>query len=390
MSNKRTQGTINRREFLGAGIAGTASLVLGGSALLNATPTDASDFSFPKPVYRTHGRTGLNITVVSFGAMLTPESEVMRVAFDNGVNYVDTARRYMGGKNEEIVGKAVKGIRNKLYIATKTQPASISASDITKDIETSLKSLQTDYIDVIQLHNLTSRERVYHAETREALMRAKQEGKVRYFGVTSHTNVADVVNSVVDDKDRFFDTVLVAYNFKSGRDVHDAIQRAAAAGIGVIAMKTQQGGYETSAMGQVSHHQAALKWALQNRNITAAIPGMKDMAQLREDIAVMGMPFTAADERVIRKYNAALDGYYCAFCGKCEGSCPLGIQISSINRAMMYAEAYGSAELAVSTYREVSTAARASACNGCAECSAFCVNGVDIAARMERARIFFS
>lgn len=69
--------------------------------------------------------------------------------------------------------------------------------------------------------------------------------------------------------------------------------------MGIIAMKTQAGGYKTEALGKISPHQAALKWALQNTNVTMAIPGMKDMAQLREDIAVMGMPFQYADERIL-------------------------------------------------------------------------------------------
>jgi len=81
----------------------------------------------------------MKITVVSFGAMLTPEAEVMRIAFEHGVNYVDTARRYMGGRNEEIVAQALKGRRDKVYVATKTQPASKSKEAIFKDVETSLR-----------------------------------------------------------------------------------------------------------------------------------------------------------------------------------------------------------------------------------------------------------
>ena len=95
--------------------------------------------------------------------MLTPEPEVIKVAFDHGVNYVDTARKYMGGKNEEIVSKALKGRRDKIFVATKTQPSSISKADIINDVETSLKALETDYIDVIQLHSLTDKERIVHS-----------------------------------------------------------------------------------------------------------------------------------------------------------------------------------------------------------------------------------
>ncbi|HSW64641.1 MAG TPA: aldo/keto reductase [Dissulfurispiraceae bacterium] len=382
---------MNRREFLKVGIAGTASVLIAKDALAETVQQLASQpFIFPKPVYRTLGRTGLKVTVVSFGAMLTPEAEVIRLAIDNGVNYVDTARRYMGGRNEEIVGQAIKGRRDKVYIATKTQPASTSKADIIKDVETSLSKLGTDHIDVIQLHNLEGKERIFIAETKEALLKLREQGKVRFFGVTTHKNVAEVVNAVVDDKDRFFDTALVAYNFKSGKDVTDAIERAARAGVGIIAMKTQQGGYTTSAMGNISPHQAALKWALQNQHIATAIPGMKDMTQLKEDIAVMDMKFTARDERILKRYNAAIAPYYCSFCGKCESACPYGVEISTINRSLMYAEGYRSGELARATYREVPLSASAAVCTSCPACTAQCVNGLDIAAKMERARIILA
>jgi uncharacterized protein len=388
MQDKKNFRILNRRDFLKIGLAGTTSAFLGGSVIAEAAQfyAAAEPFVFPKPVYRTLGRTGIKMTVVSFGAMLTPESEVIRIAFDNGVNYVDTARRYMGGKNEEIVGKALKGNRGKVFVATKTQPASTSKEDIIKDVETSLKALGTDYVDVIQLHNLTDKERVFIPETREALTRLKQQGKVRFFGVTTHKNQAEVLNALVDDKDRFFDTALVAYNFKSDKELVDTIARAAKANIGIIAMKTQAGGYATEALGKISPHQAALKWALQNINITAAIPGMRDISQLKEDIAVMGMPFSYADQRILDRYNAAVQPYYCSLCGKCEGGCPLGVDISTINRSLLYAEAYKSGELARSTYREVPAANSASACVDCSDCTAVCVNGLDVRSKMDRAR----
>ena len=181
-------------------------------------------------------------------------------------------------------------------------------------------------------------------ETREALIKLKEQGKVRFCGITTHKNQAEVLNALVDDPDRFFDTALVAVNFKSDKDIILAIERAAKANIGIIAMKTLAGGYATEVSGKISPHQAALKWALRNPNITAAIPGMKDLSQLKEDIAVMGMPFELADERILQRYHAAVKPYYCHLCGKCEGTCPMGVEISTINRSLMYAEGYGNNE----------------------------------------------
>ena len=356
---------MKRREFLKISVAGTTSALLGWQDLAGAMQIASSkSFVFPKPVYRTLGRTGLKITMISFGAMLTPESEVIRVAFDHGVNYVDTARRYMGGKNEEIVARALQGKRDKVYVATKTTGK--SKQDVFTDVETSLKELQTDYVDVIQLHNITGKEdRISNPEIREALVKLREQGKVRFFGITTHKNEAEVLNALVDDKDRFFDTALVKYNFKSNAETTKAIARAAQVNIGVIAMKTQAGGYETDAMGPFSPHQASLKWVLQNKHITAAIPGMRDMSHLRENIAVMGMQFAYFDQLILKQYGAAIQPFYCHFCGKCEGTCPRGVEISTVNRSLMYAEAYGSDVLAQSTYRELPLSSSASACPDC-------------------------
>jgi predicted aldo/keto reductase-like oxidoreductase len=383
------QKGMNRRTFIKAGMVGTATALIAPPVFAETLQkmAGADPSPFPKPVYRTLGRTGLKVSVVSFGAMLTPEPEVIRVAIDQGVNYIDTARKYMGGKNEEIVAKAIAGLRDKVFIATKTLPESKSKADIIRDVETSLKTLGTDHIDVIQLHNLSSKERIFIAETREALTQLKKQGKVRFCGVTTHTNEADVLNALADDPEHFFDTCLVKYNFKADKAVSVAIERAAAAGVGIIAMKTQVGGYDVTGLGRITPHQAALKWALQNPRVTMAIPGMKNLTQLREDIAVMGMPFTYADQRRLERYAEVIAPFYCSFCGSCEGGCPRGVEISTVNRALMYAEGgYHDLHLARTTYGELPRQATAAACSDCEGCSARCVNGLDIAAKMERAR----
>jgi predicted aldo/keto reductase-like oxidoreductase len=380
---------MNRRTFIKTGMVGTATALIAPPVFAEALQqmAGAEQSTFPNPVYRTLGRTGLKVTVVSFGAMLTPEPEVIRLAIENGVNYIDTARKYMNGKNEEIVAKAIKGMRDKIYIATKTLSDSKTKADIIRDVETSLKALGTDHIDVIQLHNVTGRERLFIAETREALTQLKKQGKIRFCGVTTHKNEAEVLNALTDDPERFFDTCLIKYNFKSDKEVSAAIDRAASAGIGIIAMKTQAGGYDTTGLGKISPHQAALKWVLQNPKVTMAIPGMRNMTEYREDIAVMGMSFTYADLRRLDRYAEAIAPFYCSFCGTCESGCPRGVEISTVNRALMYAEGgYRDISLARATYAELPNMASAAACVECEGCSARCVNGLNIAAKMERAR----
>jgi predicted aldo/keto reductase-like oxidoreductase len=101
----------------------------------------------------------------------------------------------------------------------------------------------------------------------------------------------------------------------------------------------------------------------------------------------MGMSFTYADLRRIDRYAEAIAPFYCSFCGTCEGGCPRGVEISTVNRALMYAEGgYHDISLARSTYAELPQTASASTCTYCEGCAARCINGLDIAAKMERAR----
>ena len=383
MGEQDTRNGMKRRDFLKLGVVTATSAAAGlslGKVLGAATTPSVT------PVYRTLGRTGLKVTTVSFGAMLTPEHEVMETAFDLGINYVDTARRYMGGRNEEIVGRALKGRRSKVYVATKTVSSSSSKRDIFRDVETSLSKLKTDYIDVIQLHSLSSKDRAFDPETREALMELRKQGKVRFFGVTTHTNQAEILNALADDPTKFFDVALVGYNFKSDSAIKHSIARAAESGIGIVAMKTQAGGYKTNALGSTSPHQAALKWVLQDTNVACAIPGMQNMSMFQEDIVVMNMKMTQTDARVLERYSEAINPYYCHLCSACEAGCPSHVAISTINRSLMYLEGYGARELARATYQGIPPDKTASQCSNCATCLARCVNGLNIAEKMRRAR----
>jgi len=381
MKNEDDAKTMNRRDFLKAGVAGAASLALGGMGGLSLAG------EHPTLVYRTLGRTGLKVTTLSFGAMLTPEHEVIRAGLDMGINYVDTARRYLQGRSEGIVGRAIKGSRDRLYVATKTKPTSNTGVEIIADVETSLKELGTDHVDVIQLHNLDKPDRAFIREVREAYLKLRQQGKVRFFGVTTHTNQAEVVNAVVDDPDKFFDTVLVGYNMKSEPEIRQAIARAKAAGIGVIAMKIQAGASQKGEPSSPEEAAAAFKWVLQDANVTCAIAGMKTLEQVKQMMPVMGTKLTRADARLVERYAEAIDRSYCRLCARCEPTCPEGVGISVVNRALMYAEGYREYGLGRDTFEE---AASTAACATCTECVARCVNGLDIAGKMRRARSLFA
>ena len=117
------------------------------------------------PAFRTLSRTGMKITIVSMGAMRTSEPAIFQAAFD-GVNYIDTARGYMDGRNEGDGGRSAQGYRDRVYVATKVKPGSKEA--MIRSIDESLSSLKVDYVDLLQLHALSSAEQVMNTELRGA------------------------------------------------------------------------------------------------------------------------------------------------------------------------------------------------------------------------------
>ena len=168
-----------------------------------------------------------------------------------------------------------------------------------------------DYVDVLQLHGVASKDGVMSKTCRDVLAEARRQGKTRFIGITCHKNEVEVLNALADDPDKFFDVVLVTYNFNSKPGVAQAIARVAKTGMGVIAMKTQAGGYKTKALGNVSPHQAALKFVLQNPNVTAAVPAMVDLNQVKEDVAAMHLKLTRADAAILGRYQLATADVYC-------------------------------------------------------------------------------
>jgi hypothetical protein len=378
-------GKISRRDFLrnaSLGALGAGVFLSGNKNLAFPRALFAGAPSAGKLEYRTLGRTGLKVTTIGFGAMRTSEPGVIRKAVDMGINYFDTADCYMGGRNEEIVGAALAGVRDKVYVATKVHnDRGRTKKSMADMMERSLKRLKTDYIDVMQLHNKNDEAGVLDPVALEVLDEFKKAGKIRFTGVTTHDNEAAVVDAAV--KSAFYDMALVQYNFTTGPDIAESFVRAAAAGLGIVAMKTQAGGYKTKEMGGLSPHQASLRWVLEDTNVAAAIPSMIDYDQLDEDFAVMGTKLAWSDRKVLHRYAAAISGVYCRRCGKCVENCPNHANIPAVNRMVMYAEGYGDLRLARERFAAEQGERYVAKCSSCGKCTARCVHGIDIARNLK-------
>ncbi len=386
----------NRRKFLSQTSFALASVgVVGISRPWAAGPqAPAATAKGKPPIYRTLGKTGLKVPIVSMGVMNANNPEVVKQAYEAGVRLFDTALGYQGGRNEEMVGSVISqlGVRDKVIIETKIPfPRGLTSGikdRILSDFAGCLKRLQTDYVDVLMIHQ-PSVEQMNHPEILEALKEAKQTKKARFVGVSQHQGQPGILNSAAETG--FYDVILVGFNFINAgdQDFLQAIKNAASKGVGVIAMKTQTGGRARN-IGPL-HQTAMLKWVLQHPEITTAIPGYTTFDQLNESFAVAsGLEYTSEEKAWLADKNLKLALDYCRQCGSCTGTCPKGVDIPTLMRTHMYAANYTNFDQARRTLEEIPAEAGLKNCAGCSSCSARCAGNVKIDARIEELKLIYA
>lgn len=382
-----------RRDFL--------KMVVAAGAVAAAPPLPSAAESLPPATEekRPLGKTGFRVSTVGFGAMITRDPEVIRAAIDRGVDYIDTADCYMGGENERIVGRAIAGVRDKVVLATKVHIA--PPAEMIRSAENSLRSLKVDVIDVLQLHGISTEEEVTDPRAREALRMLIDQGKIRVAGVTTHSGQETVLRAV--RKHGFYKTVLVAYNFRSDSGVtaavkgalglseglSNAIRSVGASGVGVVAMKTQAGGYP-SPPGGASPHQAALAWVLSNPGVATTIPSMTTYAQLTDNLGARGRRLTFSDRVALRRYAMEIGDRHCSLCGACDGACPNGVDVPSVLRTLAYRDGYRQEAFARASYAALPPGRNAAACGECSSCAVSCPLRLPVARLSRRAHTALS
>lgn len=391
--NERT----SRREFLVSPLryAAAAGLVSAVAPPLLARSRGAQ----PTIAMRTLGRTGLSLPVVSLGFMNANAPDLIRRAYEVGMRHVDTAAFYQNGRNEEIVGAALKtmGVRDTVVIGTKVylRGVGVSASDpqarqaFREVAEASLKRLQTDHVDILYYHSVDSAEDLRAEGPLQALAELKKEGKARFIGVSTHQGAAVLPEAV---RLGIFDVGLVPINYTmaSNTALLDAIARAARAGMGLIAMKTQAGGLSRPDRALPKalppHSQTALlKWALHNPAITTAIPGVTAHDQLDQNISVaFNLEYTAAEKAFLGDGALMAHARFCQQCGQCRPDCPHGVEIPALMRSHMYAVQYANLDLARATLACLSAGEGLAPCTACGACKAACRHDVNIGANIGR------
>jgi predicted aldo/keto reductase-like oxidoreductase len=336
------------------------------------------------------GTTGQEVTRLGMGCMLTSDPTVIEAALDQGITFFDTARVYQGGNNERFVGAALGSRRKDVVLCTKSKAS--TKGEALADLDTSLKELGTDHVDVWYLHARAKAEELSD-DVLEALAVAKQQGKARFTGFSTHQGHQEVFGVALAKREAI-DVILTSYNFTMEPGMEKLIADAHAAGIGIVGMKVMAGGFRRAKEGDPLHDKlsrdgalpAALRFVLKNPNVDTTIPSLTDMDQLDEDLEAARTPWSPADEKVLASHLEYIAPLYCRSCGACQDQCAQGLPVAEILRHLSYAEGYGDVRLALESYRALPANVVGRSCADCAKCTVHCPHGVRVAQRVARAQ----
>jgi predicted aldo/keto reductase-like oxidoreductase len=311
------------------------------------------------------GRTGIEIKRIGLGGIpiqRVDERQAVETvvhAIERGVDFIDTSRAYTN--SEAKIGKALRESGKKVVLATKSLQQ--SADKMRKDIETSLKELQRDKIELYQCHFIKDLE-AYHrvispGGALEGLLQAREEGLIEHIGITSHN--LEVLDRVVEDG--LFETIMVCYSFLESKAEKTVIPKALAGNIGVIAMKAFSGGI-------IDNARLALKYSLALAG-TAIIPGVESKEKFDENWEVFLGDWTLA-EKERQEIEALRSRFHRQFCRRCDycQPCPEGIPIELVLGIKSMVKRSGPTILRAGWIRQGVDKARN--CTGCGQCLTRC------------------
>jgi len=372
---------VDRRSFLRTSALGAAGALL----TVSVSAQEREKTTKKAVLRRTLGKTGLQLPVVSMGVMRADNPGLVRAALAAGMVHLDTAHGYQEGKNEEMLGQVLTEYpRESFVIASKVPPESGDGKAAVQGwlakVDMSLRRLQMDHVDILYLHAIKTRADTLAPSMLEALQLARESGRARFVGVSTHKNEPEVIDAAIESG--VYDVVLTSVNFKQDHylEVKKAIERAARAGIGIVGMKTMAGGFLDKAKKQPLNCKAALKFVLQDENVCTTIPGITSFEQLAENASV-NEDLTMSDEEKAGLVSGRLEGgLYCQGCEHCVAGCPKQLPIPDMMRAYMYTYGYRDLALAQTVFRTLGISGNP--CDGCSSCGAQCVKGFDVAERI--------
>ncbi len=317
----------------------------------------------------TLGRTGITVEKNAFGCLpiqrISKEeaAHLLRKAYHSGVTFFDTARMYTD--SEEKVGYALKDVRDKVYIATKTQAT--TAEQFWKDLETSLSQLQMDYVDLYQFHNPSFCPKPGDGSgLYEAALEAQAQGKIRHIGITNHR--LQVAREAIESG--LYATLQFPFCYLATEKDLEIVELCKEKGMGFIAMKALSGGL-------INNSAAAYAWLAQEQ-FAHVLPiwGVQRESELDEFLSYIKNPpaLTDALKQLIDNDRAQLLGNFCRGCGYCM-PCPVGIEINNCARmSLMLRRSPTASWLGEKGQEKMHKIAQ---CINCGQCKSRCPYGLD-------------
>lgn len=369
--------------------------------------------------YRDFGNTGLKVSALGFGAMRLPEEEIkgkyqvrqeesikmIQGAFELGVNYIDTAYGYCHSQSEFVVGKALQGWRDKVYLSTKMPTWLVKKTgDYRRFLSEQLKKLNVEYIDFYHFHGLDE-DRFKNTVLKYDLLRearkAKDEGLIKHISFSFHDK-PEVMKRLIDVG--IFSSVLCQYNLLD-RSNEEAMAYAQRKGLGVAVMGPVGGG-RLAASGILKEilpcnvkttPELALRFVLANQNVSVALSGMENMEMVEENarVASLSEPLTNEELQVIQNFieeRKKKEEIPCNMCGYCQ-PCPNDVAIPEIFQLMNYYAVYGLKEYTSKQYQNIGVGLlesgdkderhQADACTECGRCEEQCPQKIKIIEKLK-------
>ncbi len=363
-----------------------------GTKVEDTAPTPREEWASSRiRAHRRLGRTDAMVSDISLGSSRIRDLAVPAAALERGITYIDTAPDYADAGSETLLGQAMKGRRDQIFLATKFcrpdghLPSDTPVPEIIAAVEQSLTRLQTDHVDLIHIHSCDRLDRLMAPNIHEAFDRLKEQGKARFLGVSTHTpNLEQVANTAIDSGR--FDVMMLAYHFGMWPAFGHILEKARQHDVGIVAMKTLKGGRHADLAAfrddATAYSQAAFRWVLSNPHVSCLVISFSTLQHVDEYLAASGTSLRPGDVAVLERYDQLVRGDYCQpHCGLCLDSCPEGLPINDVLRYRMYARDYGWEREGMRLYAKLDR--NASLCAGCpAPCAGTCPQEIPIRTAM--------
>jgi len=398
---KENNNSMDRRTFLkAAGVSGASIAVssgIGGNVLASEATKDTP--AKPMPT-RVLGKSGIPVSILSLGGIdWTTNQNLLKMGFTMGATLWDTSDRYENGKSEIGLGQYFAKYpedRKKVFLCTKGSEKR-TPQQISDGIDTSLKNMNTDYVDLYMLTGLGNDVKNLSSDVRTLIEKKKKEGKIKLFGFSSHlANDQVIADSLALG---WIDALMITYNYilMQKPEVQKQIDACAKAGIGLIAIKSQGRGpdmVETPQALEATKHfmdkgytleQAKLKAIWGDERIASICSNINNVTILKDNVAAAtdSVKLTMKDSEVLGMLAENELGHYCQGCGKCLTVMGEASRIPDVMRYMMYYNSYGERDRARNLFRELPLVLRNTlAISDYSHAEAVCPHGLQIGRTM--------